>query len=256
MANLLTLKATLLYTRPPVWRRLVLPDALTFWELHFALQITFGWENAHLFEFRTGRGSINDFLTGTPPVQPGEADDLPEWWRDPRQVPVGELLRAPKDKISYVYDMGDNWEHQLVVEKIQPLPADEPLPPVRCPDGRRAGPPEDIGSIPGYEMLLAALAEKAAGTRKRMPSHFAGLGKYDPDNAELAVVNENLLDLPAIVAEENAFIEEYRQQLAARPQPTRHRPTPDELLKLMASMPLPPVAQPTSAPKKKPEKPG
>jgi hypothetical protein len=249
MANLLTLKATLRYTQPPVWRRLVLPDTLTFWDLHFALQLAFGWENSHLFEFSTGRGSPGDFLTGSPPMQPDDEDYLPEWWRDPRQVALAEILRAPKDKISYVYDMGDHWEHQLVVEKTAPLAPGAPLPPVRCPDGRRAGPPEDIGSIPGYEMLLAALAEKAAGTRKRMPSHFAGLGKYDPDAPELAIVNDNLAQLPLIVAEENASIEAYRQQLAAQPRPTRQRPTADELLKLMGDMLSPPPA----TPKQKPE---
>lgn len=248
MTTLLTIKATLAYTKPAVWRRLVLPDTLTFWELHFALQLAFGWENAHLFEFNTGRGSIHDFLTGTPPVQPGEADFLPEWWRDPRQVPLAEILRAPKDKVSYVYDMGDHWEHLLVVEKTAPLPPGAPLPPVRCPDGRRAGPPEDIGGIPGYEMLLDALAEKAAGTRKRMPSHFAGLGKYDPDLPELDLVNEHLAILPDLVAEENAAIEEYRQQVAA--QPTRQRPTPDQLLHMLAALPTPPPTPP-----KKPKKP-
>ena len=224
MAKLLTIKATLAYTKPAVWRRLVMPDTLTFWELHFALQLAFGWENAHLFEFSTGRGSINEFLTGTPPVQPGEADYMPEWWRDPRQVAVSEILRAPKDTISYVYDMGDYWQHQLVVEKSDSLADTTAPPPVRCPAGRRAGPPENIGGPPGYEMLLDALAEKAVGRRKRMPSQFSGLGKYDPDAAELDIVNDNLLHLPTIVAEENAFIEEYRQQLPPRPP----RPTPQQ----------------------------
>ncbi|NML66287.1 plasmid pRiA4b ORF-3 family protein [Hymenobacter sp. RP-2-7] len=235
MANLLTLKATLRYTKPAVWRRLVLPDTFTFWELHFALQLAFGWGNAHLFEFSTGWGSPSDFLTGTPPAQPGNEQDMPEWWRDPRQVALTEVLRAPKDKVSYVYDMGDHWEHELVVEKTAPLAASAPLPPVRCPDGRRAGPPEDIGGIPGYEMLLDALAEKAAGTRKRMPSHFAGLGKYDPDLPELDLVNEHLAALPDLIAEENAFLEEYRRQLAAQPRPTRQQPTADQLLQLLAA---------------------
>jgi len=190
--------------------------------LHFALQLAFGWENAHLFEFSTGRGGGNDFVTGTPPVQPGVADYLPEGWRDPRQVTLAEVLQAPKDKVSYVYDMGDYWDHQLVVEKIAPLATDTPPPAVHCPDGRRAGPPEDIGSIPGYEMLLDALAEKAAGKRKRMPSQFAGLGKYNPDDPKLALVNEQLANLTTIVAQESAFIEEYRQQLAAaRTKPAR-----------------------------------
>ncbi len=217
MANLLTLKATLADTSPAVWRRLVLPDTLTFWELHVALQLAFGWENSHLFEFSTGRGSPGQLMTGTPAVQPGEPDFMPEWWRDPRQVPLSEFLRAPKDKVSYVYDMGDNWEHQLVLEKTAPLPPGQSLHPAHCPAGRRAGPPEDIGGIPGYEMLLAALAEKAAGTRKRMPGHFAGLGKYDPDLPELDIVNEHLAFLPAIAAEESAVLESYRQQFAAQP---------------------------------------
>lgn len=244
MPTLLTLQVTLAYTKPPVWRRLVLPDTLTFWDLHFALQLAFGWENAHLFEFSTGRGSPTDFLTGSPPVQPGEEDDMLEWWRDPRQVPLSEVLRAPKDKVSYVYDMGDHWEHLLVVEKTAPLSPGAPLPPVHCPDGRRTGPPEDIGGIPGYEMLLDALAEKAAGTRKRMPSHFAGLGKYNPDLPELDIVNEHLAILPDLVAEGNAFIAEYRQQLAAQPRPARQRPTPDQLLQMLAALPAPPPKKP------------
>lgn len=228
MANLLTLKATLADTSPAVWRRLELPDTLTFWELHFALQIAFGWENAHLFEFSTGRGSPGQLLTGTLPVQPGEEDFINDWWRDPRQVPLSGFLRVPKDKVSYVYDMGDHWEHQLVLEKTAPLPPGKPLPPVRCPAGRRAGPPEDIGGTPGYEMLLAALAEKAVGTRKRMPGHFAGLGKYDPDLTELDLVNEHLDYLPAIAAEESAVLESHRRQFAAQSRPARQLPTPDE----------------------------
>ena len=71
MANLLHLKIALCYLKPPIWRRVEVPDTLTFWELHFVLQILFDWENSHLFEFRQGRGSINDFLTGSPPVLPG-----------------------------------------------------------------------------------------------------------------------------------------------------------------------------------------
>lgn len=240
MANLLTIKATLTYTRPPVWRRLVLPDTLTFWELHFALQIAFGWENSHLFEFSTGRGGPGQLLTGTPPVQPGEEDFMAEWWRDPRQVPLSEFLRAPQDKVSYVYDMGDHWEHLLVLEKTVPLPPDKPLPPAHCPAGRRAGPPEDIGGTPGYEMLLAALAEKAAGTRKRMPGHFAGLGKYDPDLPELDIVNEHLPHLPAIAAEESATLEGYRQQFAARPAPGRQVPTAEDLLRMLTAATPPP----------------
>lgn len=217
MANLLTLKATLRYLQPPIWRRVEVPDTLSFWELHFVMQILFDWENSHLFEFRQGRGSINEFLTGSPPVAPGDELDRPEWQRDPRQVTLREVLTAPKQKLTYVYDFGDSWEHEVVVEKVTPRAPGSPLPAVRCLAGRRAAPPEDIGGFPGYERLVDLLAEKAAGKRKRLPSEYAGLGKFDPEEFDLASFNHDLALLPEIVAEENAFLAEYTRQLANQP---------------------------------------
>lgn len=222
MANLLTLKAALRDTKPLIWRRLLVPNSLTFWELHFVMQLSFGWENAHLFEFSTGRGGPQNLLTGSPPLEPGEEDFMAEWWRDPRQVVLSEFLRAPKDKVSYLYDLGDSWDHLLTVEATAPLPPDALLPPVRCPAGRRAGPPEDIGGLPGYEMLLDALAEKAVGRRKRMPGQFSGLGNYPADDPALPLVNEQLVQLPGIVAQFDAELAAYQRQLAtSRSRPPR-----------------------------------
>ncbi|GAA3994555.1 hypothetical protein GCM10022408_01180 [Hymenobacter fastidiosus] len=213
MANLLHLKVALRYITPPIWRRVEVPDTLTFWELHFVMQVLFDWQNCHLFEFRQGRGSINDFLSGSPPVAPGDEDDMPEWQRDPRKVSLNEILTAPKQKVTYVYDFGDNWEHEIVVEKVVPLAPGHPTPAVRCLTGRRAAPPEDIGSVPGYEMLVGLLAEKAAGTRKRLPSEYAGLGKFDPEEFDLPSFNHDLALLGEIVAEQDAMLAEYTRQL-------------------------------------------
>ena len=217
MANLLLLKATLRYLKPPIWRRFEVPDTLTFWELHFVLQILFDWESSHLFEFRQGRGSTNDFLTGSPPVLPGDEDNMPEWQLDPRETTLDDVLTKPKDKLTYVYDFGDYWEHELVVEKVTPLADGHPTPAVRCLTGKRAAPPEDIGGFPGYETLLELLAEKAAGKRKRLPSEFSGLGKFDPEEFALADYNHDLGLLREIVAQENAMLAVYQRQTAALP---------------------------------------
>ena len=217
MANLLHLKIALRYIKPPIWRRVEVPDTLTFWEFHFVLQILFDWQNSHLFEFRQGRGTPDEFLAGSPPVMPGDEDNMPEWQLDPRQVTLDEILRRPKDKLTYVYDFGDYWEHDIVVEKVQPLPDGAPLPAVRCLTGKRAAPPEDIGGFPGYEQLLDVLAEKAAGKRKRMPAEYAGFGKFDPEELALAEYNADLSHLREIVAQENALLAEYQRQVAARP---------------------------------------
>ena len=216
MANLLHLKIALRYIKPPIWRRVEVPDTLTFWDLHFVLQILFDWENSHLFEFRQGRGSPGEFLAGSPPVMPGSEDDMPEWQQDPREVTLAEVLSAPKQKLTYVYDFGDSWEHDIVVEKVLPLAEGHPTPAVRCLAGARAAPPEDIGGFPGYENLLEVLAEKAAGKRKRLPSEYAGLGKFNPEEFPLDEYNHDLGLLREIVNEENAFLAEYTRQLAAQ----------------------------------------
>ena len=227
MANLLTIKATLQGLTPPIWRRVAVPDTLTFWEFHFVLQVLFDWENSHLFEFRAGRGTPNDFLTGTPPVMPGDEDNMPEWQQDPRRVTLAEVLSAPQDKLTYVYDFGDNWEHQLVVEAVTPLASNAPVPPAQCLAGRRASPPEDIGGTWGYAALLEVLAEKAAGKRKRMPGEYAGMGKFDPEECDLPDYNYHLAHLTEMVAEVDAYLAQLQQQQAVRRPALADFPGPD-----------------------------
>lgn len=253
MANLLQLKVALRYIKPPIWRRVEVPDTLTFWEMHFVLQILFDWQNSHLFEFRQGRGSIFDFLTGSPPVLPGDQDNMPEWQRDPREVTLDEVLTAPKHKVTYVYDFGDYWEHEIVVEKVVPLAPGHPTPAVRCLAGRRAAPPEDIGGFPGYETLTELLAEKAAGKRKRLPSEYSGLGKFDPEAFDLASFNHDLAMLRQIVAEHDASLADYARQFAAYAPAPRPKFDYNALLAAMtANLPAVPPPAPPKPKKLKP----
>ncbi|RTQ51468.1 plasmid pRiA4b ORF-3 family protein [Hymenobacter gummosus] len=246
MTQVLQLKVTLYGTKPPVWRRVEVPDTLTFWEFHFVLQILFDWDSSHLFEFRQGRGAPDEFLAGPPAVDPTLADELPEWQQDARDVTLADVLSAPKQKLAYVYDLGDYWEHTVLVEQVQALAPGHPTPAVRCLAGRRAAPPEDIGGLPGYYELLDVLAEKAAGQRKRLPSHFAGLGKYDPEEFELDSFNQDLANLRAIVAEEDAMLAAHTRQLAQLPPAHRTELAATDLLEALAAM----MAAATDPPKK------
>lgn len=76
--------------------------------------------------------------------------------RDERKVRLSQALTSIGDKIEYQYDFGDGWEHEIVLEKV--LPPEEGAKYPVCIKGRRACPPEDCGSIWGYEDLLLALA--------------------------------------------------------------------------------------------------
>ncbi len=75
--------------------------------------------------------------------------------RDEKKFRLCDLLHAPGDWLIYEYDFGDSWQHEVVVEKV--LPTAEARHAV-CLAGARAGPPEDCGSVPGYENLVAAMA--------------------------------------------------------------------------------------------------
>ena len=70
------------------------------------------------------------------------------------QVAGGERAR-----IGYTYDFGDDWRHEIVVEKVVDPKHDVQYP--RCTGGRRAAPPEDSGGIWGYASLVEILDDPA-----------------------------------------------------------------------------------------------
>ena len=63
------LKITIKGSKPPIWRRVVVPEQFTFCQLHQVIQEAFGWYDYHLheFEFKKLGLLIRD---------PGEEDDL------------------------------------------------------------------------------------------------------------------------------------------------------------------------------------
>ena len=134
------LKVTLKGSKPPIWRRLQVPSDLSLAELHHVIQIGFGWDDSHLHAFETRHGRFG---------QPGFLDGV----GDERRVALSQVA-APKGKISYTYDFGDDWEHDVLVEKTT-----DPVPAAACIGGRRAAPPQDCGGIWGYVFLLDVLAD-------------------------------------------------------------------------------------------------
>lgn len=87
--------------------------------------------------------------------------------------------------------MGDNWEHDVLVEAIEEGAA-EPLP--HCLTGRRAAPPEDCGGFPGYYELVAMIEKK-----KRLPDHLEELKDYDPAHFDQEAVNEALANIDGYI---------------------------------------------------------
>jgi hypothetical protein len=146
------LRVDLTGTKPPVWRRLELSSAVFLDELHEILQTAFGWTDSHLHRFASG-GSAFDFkaqLYLCPfDVEEGEDEGVPE-----QDVRLDEILAEVGETLHYAYDYGDGWEHVMRLEAVLDRAEDAPV--ARCTGGRRAGPPEDCGGVPGYQDLVAS----------------------------------------------------------------------------------------------------
>jgi hypothetical protein len=95
------LKVTLRGIRPPIWRRLVVTADTTLTRLHRVLQIAMGWEDSHIHEFRVG----DRRPAGLGSAQMG------------RSARIGNVLTETGSSLTYTYDLGDGWEHSIVLEK-------------------------------------------------------------------------------------------------------------------------------------------
>lgn len=171
------LKATIVGTKPPVWRRLLVAETATLLDLHHVLQAAFGWLDYHLHEFE-----IDGVRYGT--------DDGEGWGPPPKDEGRTRLRTVAGEgtKLSYVYDFGDDWEHKVVVEKV--LAAEPGVRYPACIAGQRACPPEDCGGVWGYQEFLEAIANPRHSEHESMLDWMGG--SYDPDAFDPAAFGRHL----------------------------------------------------------------
>ena len=171
-------------TKPPVWRQLLIPDTFSFHKLHEVIQISFGWENCHLYMFNPkGYGS-----------KPVIAIPSPEDWDKPdknaKSTKLNQVFTSEKQSFTYIYDFGDDWVHHIVLEKIL---SDEIKYPV-CLAGKGTCPPEDCGGSWGYESLKAILDDPKHQEYLEM-KEWLGLEDnedWDPNIFDINEINEVL----------------------------------------------------------------
>jgi len=173
------LKVTLTGSKPPIWRRLLVPSTVRLSDVHDVLQIAMGWTNSHLHEF-IAKGERYGASDPEMDYEPGEES----------RVRLGQLLQKEKDSLDYEYDFGDGWRHKIVLEKILSFDKKTVLP--KCVAGKRACPPEDCGGIWGYENLLKVIRDPSDPEYEET---MEWLGEnFDPDAFDIAEVNAVLLE--------------------------------------------------------------
>ena len=178
----LQLRISLREVEPEIWRRVVVPAAVGLDQLHEVLQIAMGWTNSHLYQFEIGDDVYVDLDADDDP----DEDDL-----DAAEYAVGEVAEVG-DRFTYLYDFGDCWEHEVVVEAT--TTEDAGAGSAHCLDGRRAGPPEDCGGPSGYADLLLVLGDPDHEDHEELT---AWLGQpFDPEALDLGAINAQLARLP------------------------------------------------------------
>ncbi|MFH1127292.1 MAG: plasmid pRiA4b ORF-3 family protein [archaeon] len=175
---ILQLKISLKVISPPVWRRILVEDNITFDRLNNIIQATMGWGGYHLYVFDVGGEEIG--------IPDKEFDvDM----TDSRRAYISKYLYAENQKFEYVYDFGDNWQHTIILEKILRKDPNGKYP--ICIKGKNACPPDDCGGPWGYKELLEAIKNPSHEEHKEMLEWIGG-GKFDPEEFDIDDVNEEL----------------------------------------------------------------
>lgn len=178
---ILRLKIVLADTEPPIWRRVEVPAEMTLKELHAVIQAAMGWDDAHLFQFHVGRETI----AGTGMGGGGLGA--------PRSIGAGrvrldDLAARGVKRFAYVYDMGDNWEHRIQIERQ--FPADPAASYPRFVDGALRCPPEDVGGIAGYYAFLDAISDPEHPDHDDRIDWYGGV--FDPDELDTERICKDL----------------------------------------------------------------
>lgn len=172
------LKITLVDAKPPIWRRVQVSSDITLAKLHKIIQAAMGWYDCHLHEFE-----IHGQAYGQPMPELDFADI-----KSDRTLRLNQFVTGEKFKFPYLYDMGDGWEHRILVEKVLP-----PDPEVRypiCIKGKRACPPEDCGGIWGYAEFLEAIRDPQHPEHDSMVEWIGG--DFDSEAFDLDAHNRQL----------------------------------------------------------------
>ena len=174
MKKALLIKIKLCDVDPSIWRSVWIEESVTFQELHLTIQAAMGWSNYHCYHFDIENNLIEE--------------------RDCENTLVSKYLRNEGQTFKYTYDYGDDWEHKIVVEKVEAIKNESYYP--LCIDGARCCPPEDVGGSYTYLCFSEIVKDKNhPGYRDRMEwlerTHIHGRD-FDPEKFDLGYLNQRL----------------------------------------------------------------
>lgn len=115
------MKITLKETTPPIWRRIQIPAEYSFELLHDTIQILFGWQDYHNYDFVIAKKHMKVLDTSS----------LDQCYDDTNIVITCESnLKLYLEEglcFTYTYDYDDDWIHAIIIEKEIEMMKNYPL---------------------------------------------------------------------------------------------------------------------------------
>jgi len=122
---------------PLIWRRLLVRSDSTIADLHYTLQLAFGWSNSYLHQFLIRGKSYGITYAGGISFSD-----------NPYKVTLKEFDFDLKERFIYEYNFIAGWELEIRVEKIVPLNPKKIYP--VCIDGAKTSPNESCDGPLAY----------------------------------------------------------------------------------------------------------
>jgi hypothetical protein len=182
MTNLYQLKIQLKNITPTIFRTVVVPESITFDELHQTIQLAMGWCNYHLYQFIIDR---HNYI-----LIPNEEFDFGNTY-NAKKYKISDYFSTIKKSIVYEYDFGDGWQHTVTLQKI--ILNTNNTKKAICIKGARSCPPEDCGGPWGYQNLLKILASKKGEEYEEMIEWIDE--DFDSEYFDIDEVNADLSSL-------------------------------------------------------------
>ena len=181
-----TLRISLRDIRPAIWRRVEVPSNISLRHLGDFILDLMGWDGSHLNQF------ISDDECFLPYYQREPSGEANYDWAcrnlNQEDYCLSDLLVLKGDTVTFEYDFGDSWEHEIKLESQAEYKRGEARG-IVYKSGKRACPPEDCGGTWGYKALLRLLAARKEGQElsdddlSKLEWYF-GTPDYDPDELD------------------------------------------------------------------------
>lgn len=141
------IKVMIRESHPQTWRRLRIPANITFNDLAAIIEIAFEWCGYHLYEFEIGATlhQMGRFIA-VPAEDEYGIEEIRGKTLDSGKEKIDKYFKKYK-RMKFIYDFGDNWVHDVIIEKEINEKIEYPL----CIKAKSGAYPEDCGGTYGYE---------------------------------------------------------------------------------------------------------